>query len=113
MKKNKRGDIPTVVLVIGVFAVSTLALITFYLADFRTSNSFVGLQVMQKLNAQVEEYTFYLNNGGTQSSLNDKFSIKQIDGKNYFYFEVPYSKSLFGGGNSKVPLFSVRYPVPS
>lgn len=114
MRKNKKGDIPTVVLVIGVFAVCTLALITFYLADFRISNSFVGVQTMQKLNAQVEEYTFYLNNGATASSLHNKFNITKIDGKDYFYLEDPYPKSLFGGGaGSKAPLFSVRYPVPS
>jgi len=112
--RNKKGDIPTVILVIGVFAVCTVGIITFFIADFHTANSFVGVQIMQKFKAQVEEYNFYLNQGVSPTRLQSKFNITKIDGKEYFYMEIPYQSSLFGGrGSSSSPLFSVRYPVPN
>lgn len=112
--RNKKGDIPTVILVIGVFAVCTVGIITFFIADFHTANSFVGVQVMQKFNAQVEEYTFYLNQGISPTKLQNKFNITKIDGKEYFYMEIPYEPSLFGKGKSTgSPMFSARYPVPN
>lgn len=112
--KNKKGDIPTIVLVIGIFAVCAIGIISFFIADFHISNSFVGVQIMQRFNAQVEEYNFYLNQGISPNNLKGKFNITKIDGKEYFYMEIPYKSSLFGKkSSSNSPLFSVRYPVPN
>jgi hypothetical protein len=56
--KNKRGEIPTVILVIGIFAVCTLALITFYLSQIYTKGLFVGLDTMQEMNVKIENASF-------------------------------------------------------
>ena len=57
--ENKRGDIPTAILVLGAFAVCTLALISFYASSVFVENNFFGLDLVEKMNSQVNEYNFY------------------------------------------------------
>lgn len=56
---NKRGDIPVTVLVLGVFAVCTMALFSFAYSNFKIGNSFVGLDLVEKINSKYDEYSFY------------------------------------------------------
>ena len=58
MKVNKRGDIPVTVLVIGVLILCGLALLSFYNADLKTRDSFVGLKSMKEMNSQIEQKLF-------------------------------------------------------
>jgi len=53
--KNKRGDIPLTVLIIGVFAVCTLAILSFIYISYQMNKAFVGIEIMEKANAQIEE----------------------------------------------------------
>lgn len=53
-KKNKRGDLPVTVLVIGVFGVCILALLSFVHSSFKIQKSFVGVEIMEKANIQIE-----------------------------------------------------------
>jgi hypothetical protein len=55
---NKRGDVTVTMLVIGVFAVCTLALISFFQSSVEIRNSFVGLDLVEKMNADIESYGF-------------------------------------------------------
>lgn len=57
--RNKRGDIPITVLVIGVIAVCCMALFSFSLSTTKIRDSFVGLGMMEKINSQIENKTFY------------------------------------------------------
>jgi len=57
-KKNKRGDIPTTILVIMVITICCLALYTFYKTSSNVRSSFVGIGLMGKLNSQIENRTF-------------------------------------------------------
>ncbi|MCK9568295.1 lytic transglycosylase domain-containing protein [Candidatus Pacearchaeota archaeon] len=57
--KNKRGDIPVIILAIAVFVICSVALASFYSSDIDVRNSFVGIGQVQKLNAQIEENYFY------------------------------------------------------
>lgn len=57
--KNRRGDIPTILLVIGTLAVCTLALFNFNLSTNHLRTSFVGVGMMEQLNSQIENKTFY------------------------------------------------------
>ena len=54
-KKNNRGDLPVTLLIIGVFAVCTLALLSFFYSSFLIHKSFVGVGVVEKVNIQIEE----------------------------------------------------------
>jgi hypothetical protein len=54
---NKRGDIPLTILVIGVFAVCTLALISFIYSSYLINKAFVGVEIMEKANIQIESHS--------------------------------------------------------
>jgi hypothetical protein len=54
IKRNKRGDIPVTLLVIGVFVVCTLAMISFINSDRNSEKTFVGLEIMEKMNLDIE-----------------------------------------------------------
>jgi len=109
--KNKKGDVAITILVIGVFAVCSLALLTFFISDFRNSNSFVGLDLMHKLNAQIDEYNFYKSQGISESDLNKIFEFKYEGDKKSFYLEKSVSQGSFFNGKKEVILFSVKYEV--
>ena len=111
-KMNKRGDVPITILVIGVFTVCALALFTFFVADFKMSNSFVGLKIMEEMNSDIDEYLFYKNGGKDEGSLNQLFSVVVEDGVEYIKKSKFASSGLGFFGDENELLFSVRYPTP-
>jgi hypothetical protein len=52
---DKRGDIPVTILVIGVFAVCTLAILSFLYSSFQLNKSFEGVSIVENVNVQIEE----------------------------------------------------------
>ena len=58
MKMNRRGDIPVTVLVIAVVFLCGLALISFFNANLKMKNSFVGVNVMKEINSRIEQNVF-------------------------------------------------------
>ena len=52
--KNKRGDIPITILVIGVLVVCTLAILSFIKSDIEVKKSFSGVDVLEKANMNIE-----------------------------------------------------------
>jgi hypothetical protein len=54
-KRNTRGDIPVTLLVIGVFIVCALAMISFINADRNSEKTFIGVQIMEKVNIDIEK----------------------------------------------------------
>ena len=84
-KMNKKGDLPTVVLVIGVFVVCSLALASFYVSNFKVKNSFVGVEVIEELTSQIEENLFrgesidnlYLDKNKTKITPNFGFNWRE------------------------------------
>lgn len=86
-KMNKKGDVPVTLLVIGVFAVCTLALISFYLASIKITNSFAGVSVMENINSVAEKIRFYESqkldfNFGTE--VNGDITIKTEETQNHY-----------------------------
>lgn len=53
--KNKRGDLPVTILVIGVFVVCTLALLSFMYISSQVNKSFNGINLVEEANAQIEK----------------------------------------------------------
>ncbi len=69
---NKRGDVSITILVIGVFAICTIAIVTFLLYNQTIQTGFVNVGVFENLSAQVENYYFYINSGlSPQQAAND------------------------------------------
>lgn len=52
--KNRKGNLPIIILVIGVLVVCSLALLSFYAANFKVGNAFSGISKVEKLNSQIE-----------------------------------------------------------
>jgi len=90
--ENKRGDVPVTILVIGVFAVCTLALFSFIFSVASVNNSFENLEVMEKVNIQIEQNPsadFYEEITKKEFSLNWDFEfLKEV---------VVFSVEYFGG----------------
>lgn len=53
--KSRKGDIPITILVIGVFAVCTLAMLSFFAASISSRNSFVGVDIIEDSNKNIEK----------------------------------------------------------
>ncbi len=112
--RNKKGNLPIVLLVIGVFAICSLALLTFLIADFKINNSFFGIGIMMDLNEDIDEYSFFFDQGVPKEKLKQIYNLSE-DGENFvFYREEKVSGALFKKGVKKDDiLFSVKYVVPA
>ena len=51
---DRRGDIPIIILVLGVLVVCSLALLSFYAANFNVANTFSGIKLVEKMESQIE-----------------------------------------------------------
>ena len=66
---NKRADISIIILVLGVVAVCSLAIFSFYSSKISVENDFVGLGIIEKINSFAEEVKFYKNSEINENSL--------------------------------------------
>lgn len=79
---NKRGDIPITILVIGVLAVCLLAILSFYFSDRAVKNTFVSIDLPEKVAIEVEKISFYKNIGMSQEEIEQLLGVKaDIQGK--------------------------------
>jgi len=113
MMKNKKANLPVTVLVIGIFALCGFALLTFFLSDFKISNSFVGIDVVSKLNSLGDEYLFLKNAGVDEAKLATMFDVKEEYGRKYFYEEKLSKGGIWFFGGRETLLVSVQYQIPS
>ncbi|MBU2612634.1 MAG: hypothetical protein KKB62_02850 [Nanoarchaeota archaeon] len=113
--KSKKGDLPITLLVIGIFALLAFALLTFFIADFKTSNSFVSVDVMQSINSMADEYLFYKNHEMDEATLDSIFggNITEDFGRRYFFSNISIDEGIPFINQKKVLLFSIKYQVPS
>jgi len=89
---NKRGNLPIIILVLGVLAVCGLALLSFYASNLKVSNSFAGVKLIEKLNSEIET---------------NLYEGKSVDGLDEFK-EVRNYKFKDGFLKKKI-IFSVTY----
>ena len=99
--KNKRGDIPITILVIGILAICILAIFSFYSSDRNVKDDFSSVGVIEKVLIAKEKISFYNESlEFTQEQMKEIFGIKDdLD------FQVKYITAKQG------PL-SVRYNLP-
>jgi hypothetical protein len=89
-KMSKKGDIPLTILIIGVFGVCTLALISFFYSSYLINKAFVGVEIMEKANIQMESQSsehIYLDKKVTVFS--PEWGLNWF--KNKVIFSVEYS----------------------
>lgn len=80
-KMNKRGDISITLLVIGVFAICTLAIVSFLLHDKINPRGFVDLEIFENLSSQTEDFYFYINSGLSQQEAAERIGAQIQDNK--------------------------------
>lgn len=107
--KNKRGDLSVTLLVIGTFLLCAFAIVVFLFSDVKVNNSFVGVEIMNQLNAEVDAYRFYSNEG---MKIPSYLNIINSKGEEFFYLEKTKKKITLEGRKTQF-LFSVKYPIPS
>ena len=111
--KNKKANLPVTILVIGIFALCGFALLTFFLSDFKIGNSFVGIDVVSKLNSLGDEYLFLKNAGVDEATLATMFDVKEEYGRKYLSESKYSSSGIWPFAKKEELLFSVKLQVPS
>jgi len=81
---NKKGNLPIIILVLGVLAVCSLALLSFYTSNLKVSNSFSSVKLVEKLNSQIETNLYQ---GKTISGLSEYKNITTFNFKDGFFKE--------------------------
>ena len=77
--KNKRGDIPVVILVIGVVALCGLAIASFVISDWDITEGPFGVGLMEEVNADIEKFHFYKNLGDTKEEAGRKIGAENSE----------------------------------
>ena len=77
MIKNRRADIPITILVIGVLAICTLAILSFFLSDRIVKNDFVVLEAVEEAKIMKEKISFYANTGFSEEEIKNIIKIKE------------------------------------
>lgn len=82
--KNNRGDLSVTLLVIGVFAICSLALFSFFYSDFKIKNSLKTTNLMEQTGAVEEDIKLYEN-----------LDLGMISNLDYFNQEQEVEKNIF------------------
>ena len=80
--KNKRGDIPITILVIGVLAICGLAIFSFYTSSQKVKSGFDSIGVVNRAVVDMQKISLYKELGFSDSEIENIFDIKsEADGK--------------------------------
>ena len=80
MKKdtmNKRGDIPIVILVVGVFLVCILAITSFFVSNNSVKNSFPVINTVEAASLLKEKISFYENLGYNEEQIKTLLNLQE------------------------------------
>lgn len=102
--KNKRGDVPVIILVVGVVAICGFAILSFIISEKVTVPDKLDLDVFEKTASQVEKFNFYVNAGQTLEEAAEKIDAT-FDGT---FVNMPKVKS--DDGKIEISEFRFRYP---
>lgn len=76
--KNKRGDIPITILVIGVLAICALAIFSFYFSDRSVKSVLSSVDVIEKILITKEKISLYKESlEFTQEEIEEIFWIRE------------------------------------
>jgi len=83
LSRNKKGDIPITILVIGVLAICVLAIFSFSISKQGIENGLSSVSVIEEISTTKEKISFYSESlGFTQEQIKEIFYIKEdIQGK--------------------------------
>ena len=87
--RNKRGDIPVTILVLGVFAICALAIFSFLFFNANAKQSFKGVEHVEEAVAKMDAYYFYREVGvqGQEDLTGKSIEVGDFYVSVYYYFE--------------------------
>ena len=95
--KNKKGDIPVTILVLGIFAVCILAILSFYVSSWKVQKNF-DIQIVKEIKLIGEKADFYSNLGFTKEEIDSELNISYDSQGKYIFLDRGF--------------ISVRYDFP-
>ena len=104
LRMNKKASVPVTILVIGVFAICGFALVSFFLSEFKLSNSFAMVDDLRALKIYEDEWKFYQNQGISESEI-----LRKIKFPTHDYFNAKYKFEITLQGNEKQIKLSREY----
>ena len=88
MIKNRRGDVPVMILVLGVFAICALVIISIVDVESKKGKYPSGFSEMDEMNSKIEMYNFYQSIKMPEEKINELLGVKTDGtGKNYLSVE--------------------------
>ena len=116
---DHKGNIAITILVLGVFAVCSLALLSFYSSTLNIDNSFVRIDIVKQAKVFEKEIIFEESQGKNIQEMElFKKGIEIGDvifnaskDENYYIIEGKYSENKWWGVGSKKEIFSIKYWV--
>lgn len=87
-QKNKRGDIPITILVLGVVLICIVAIFTFYHSSQAVKNSLNSVGILQKAAEIGDKITLYQNLGFSKDQIDKTFFVHQDSGGRYVNFSA-------------------------
>ncbi len=66
--KSKRGSIPIVIFVIGVFVLCGVAILSLFVSNANVKSKFNGLELVEIVNNKVDTFYLYRNSGVSDDS---------------------------------------------
>jgi len=106
MIKNKRGDVPITILVLGTFVICSLALLSFFVSNLTISNSFENIDLMEKMNSKINEYNFYKNQRLTDENIKEILKEEDFFMENDYFLINKTDESLFDDDEFE---FSIKF----
>jgi flagellar basal body-associated protein FliL len=82
---SKKADIPVMILVIGILAVTAVAILSFIFVINKYSKSFSGYEFVEEANSRIDKYYFYKNAGLSTNSIDSLLGLNfdRNSGKRY------------------------------
>jgi flagellar basal body-associated protein FliL len=90
-KKNKKADMPITILVLLVVAVCTMAVLSFFYSKAKTQSDYLGANLIEEINADIEKFYFYMNAGFSEKESAEKINAEVI-GTNLVFIRSKINK---------------------
>jgi len=114
--RGRKGNVSIVLLVIGIFAVCSLAIVTFFISNSKVNNSLEGIMDIKEMNSAINQYTFYINQGVSEEKAKSFFDVRLNDfGEEVLFFEkkdTRWSLDFSNNFEEEYVVFSVEYVLP-
>ena len=79
--KNKKADIPITILVIMIVAACILAILSFFVSITKVEKNYLGVELINGINTDIEKFYFYLNAGFSEDEAAEKIDAEVVGNK--------------------------------